>query len=88
MKKILFYAMTGEKSCLLHVLMNAVDLHEKGHEVKVVFEGRSVGMAPVLFEDNNPHFMKGKAACWPASAWHAPRCSMCWRPPRRWDCPC
>lgn len=60
MRKFLFYAMTGEKSCLMHVLMNAVDLHAKGHEVKVVFEGRSVGMAPVLFEENNPHFVKAR----------------------------
>ncbi len=60
MKKILFYAMTGEKSCLLHVLMNAVDLHAKGHEVKVIFEGRSVAMAPQLAEENNPHFVKAK----------------------------
>lgn len=60
MKKILFYAMTGEKSCLLHVLMNAVDLHAKGHEIKVIFEGRSVVMAPQLAEENNPHFVKAK----------------------------
>lgn len=60
MKKILFYAMTGEKSCLNHVLMNAVDLHAKGHEVRVIFEGRSVVMAPQLATENNPHFVNAK----------------------------
>jgi hypothetical protein len=34
MKKILFYAMTGEKMCFQHVLMNALDQHNSGHEVK------------------------------------------------------
>ncbi len=57
MSRILFYAMTGEKSCLLHVLMNAVDLSEKGHEVKVIFEGRSVIWPARLSAENNPHYM-------------------------------
>lgn len=60
MKKILFYAMTGEKSCLLHVLMNAVDLHAKGHDVKVIFEGRSVILPALLSEEKNPHWVKAK----------------------------
>lgn len=60
MKKILFYAMTGEKSCLLHVLMNAVDLHAKGHQVKVIFEGRSVTLPHVLEEEKNPHWAKAR----------------------------
>lgn len=60
MKKILFYAMTGEKMCLMHVLMNAVDLAAGGHEVKVIFEGRSVMMPAQLEEEKNPHYMKAK----------------------------
>ena len=62
MSKFLFYAMTGEKSCLLHVLMNAVDLADKGHEVRVVFEGRSVLMPSQLKQENNPHYVKAEAA--------------------------
>ena len=54
MSKILFYAMTGEKLCFLHVLMNAVDLAGKGHEVKVIFEGRSVALAPSLMKKRIP----------------------------------
>ena len=34
MSKILFYAMTGEKLCFLHVLMNAVDLAGEGMKSK------------------------------------------------------
>ncbi len=58
MNKVLFYAMTGEKSCLMHVLMNAVDLAEKGMQVRVIFEGRSVILVSVLKEEGNPHFSK------------------------------
>ena len=62
MKKVLFYAMTGDKLCFLHVLMNALDLSGKGNEVKVIFEGKSVALAPQLAEEKNPLFEKARAA--------------------------
>ena len=62
MKKILFYGMTGEKSCFLHLLMNAVQLYEGGAEVKVIFEGASVKLAAPLTKDQNPVFMRAKNA--------------------------
>lgn len=58
MSKELIYAMTGEKSCLLHVLMNAVDLSAKGFDVKIIFEGQSVLWPARLNEEKNPHYMK------------------------------
>lgn len=61
MKKILLYGMTGEKSCFMHVLLNAVQLKEGGAEVKVIFEGASVKLAPVFAQENNPVFEKAKA---------------------------
>lgn len=60
MKKYLFYAMTGEKMCLMHVLMNAVDLKAAGHEVKVIFEGRSVLLPSQLEAEKNPHYLKAR----------------------------
>ena len=62
MKKILFYGMTGEKSCFLHVLLNAAQLHEGGHAVKVIFEGASVKLVKVFEEEKNPVYLKVKAA--------------------------
>ena len=58
MKKILFYAMTGEKMCFQHVLMNAVDLAADGYEVKVIFEGASVKLPSLLAADKNPMYQK------------------------------
>ncbi len=62
MSKVLFYAMRGEKMCFLHVLMNAVDLAGKGHEVKVIFEGKSVALAPQLADEKNPLYLKAREA--------------------------
>ena len=60
MKKYLLYAMNGEKMCFLHLLMNALDLHEDGVEVKVVFEGASVKLPPVLEVEENKLYLKAK----------------------------
>lgn len=60
MKKYLFYGMTGEKMCFQHILMNAVDLSEKGYEVKIIFEGASVKLVPVFEEEKTPIYVKAK----------------------------
>lgn len=60
MDKILFYAMTGEKMCFTHILLNALDLHEEGKEVKIIFEGASVKLVPVFEEENYPLYLKAK----------------------------
>ena len=53
MKKVLFYAMQGEKMCFQHILLNALDLSEAGLEVKIIFEGASVKLPSVLDEEGN-----------------------------------
>lgn len=62
MKKILFYAMNGEKMCFQHVLLNAMDLSSAGAEVKIIFEGASVKLVSVLEEEKNPLYIKAKEA--------------------------
>ena len=62
MKKILFYAMTGEQMCFQHVLMNGLDLNNAGFEVKIIFEGASGQLPSVLKEENNPLFNKALEA--------------------------
>ena len=39
MKKMAIFAFNGEPMCFVHVLLNALDLHEHGHEVRVIIEG-------------------------------------------------
>ena len=60
MNKILFYGMTGEKSCFQHVLLNAVQLHEAGFQVRVIFEGASVRLVSQLEQAQNPVYLKAK----------------------------
>ncbi len=62
MKKVLFYGMTGEKSCFMHVLLNAVDLHEAGYTVKVIFEGASVKLPSVFDAEKNPVYLAAREA--------------------------
>ncbi|NLE84378.1 MAG: hypothetical protein GX603_07680 [Chloroflexi bacterium] len=58
MNKILFYAMTGEKMCFQHVLMNALDLNAAGSQVKIIFEGDSVKLPSVLDGERNKLYQK------------------------------
>jgi len=62
MKKILFYGMTGEKMCFQHILLNALDLSNAGHEVKIIFEGASVKLVSVFEAESNPLYKKAKDA--------------------------
>lgn len=60
MKKVLFYAMTGEKMCFAHILLNALDLAEAGHEAKIIFEGPSVKLVGPFESEGNPLYKKAK----------------------------
>lgn len=62
MEKILFYGMTGEKMCFQHVLLNALELSNAGHEVKIIFEGASVKLVPVFEGESNPLYVKARDA--------------------------
>ncbi|MFA5624358.1 MAG: hypothetical protein WC966_04810 [Bradymonadales bacterium] len=60
MKKYLVYMMRGESMCALHALMNALDLVEAGHEVKIILEGEAVKLPKIFDENKNPLYAKCK----------------------------
>ncbi len=62
MNKFVIYAMRSEEMCFMHVLLNALDLKERGDEVKIVFEGSSVTLIPVFEEKKLPLYLKVKEA--------------------------
>ncbi len=62
MTKVLFYGMSGEKMCFQHILLNALDLHAAGKEVKVIFEGQSVKLVSVFEKEEHPLYNKAKQA--------------------------
>jgi hypothetical protein len=48
MKKFAMFAFNGDPMCFIHVLINALDLKEKGHDVALVIEGSSVRLTSLL----------------------------------------
>ena len=42
MKKIAIFVFNGDPMCFIHVLLNALDMHQKGYDVKIVIEGAAV----------------------------------------------
>jgi len=62
MKKVLIYAMRGDKMCFVHALLNALDLHAAGHTAKIIFEGQSVTLPKMLAEENNALYARALKA--------------------------
>ena len=53
-KKVVLVAFNGEPMCFVHVLLNALDMEERGYEVKVVIEGSATRLANELSEEGKP----------------------------------
>ncbi len=60
MKKYLIYTMEGKKMCFQHALMNAKQLKEGGHEVKIILEGASCALPPELEQEQNKLYLSLK----------------------------
>ncbi len=60
MKKVVFFAFQGKKMCFMHILLNAIDLHEKDYKVGIVMEGEATKLIKELEEEKNPVYLKAK----------------------------
>jgi hypothetical protein len=56
MKKVALFAYNGEFMCFVHVLLNAIDMNDRGHDVKIVIEGAATKLVPELAQESNPMF--------------------------------
>jgi len=54
MEKFALFVFNGDPSCFIHVLLNALDLDERGHEVGIVIEGAATGVIPDLAREGAP----------------------------------
>ena len=54
--KIALFAFNGDPMCFVHVLLNAFDLRERGHETTIVLEGTATKLARSLEEDPEAPF--------------------------------
>ncbi len=55
MEKTVFFAFRGDAMCFIHVLLNALDMADKGMEGKIVMEGESVKLIPPMAKPG--HFL-------------------------------
>ena len=54
MKKTAIFAFKGNPICFVHVLLNAIDLHDNGNEVKVVLEGEATRLILDICKAEHP----------------------------------
>jgi len=54
MNKIAIFAFKGNPICFAHVLLNAIDLHERGGMVKIVLEGEVTKLIVDLRKQEHP----------------------------------
>jgi hypothetical protein len=55
MKPNIFFAFRGDPMCFIHVLLNSLDLHEKGMGGKIILEGEAVTLIPKMIKQD--HFL-------------------------------
>lgn len=54
-KKTVIFAFRGDPLCFIHVLLNAIDLKERGREGLIVIEGEAVKLVPEMSKPG--HFL-------------------------------
>lgn len=54
MKKIALFAFNGEAMCFVHVLLNALDMKQRGYDVKVIIEGSATKLVEELADPTKP----------------------------------
>ena len=54
MKKFALFVFNGDPMCFIHVLLNALDMKNKGNEAKIILEGASVKLIPELYKAESP----------------------------------
>jgi len=54
MKKVALFAFNGDPVCFIHVLLNALDMNEKGYDLKLIIEGSAVKLVKELADLKAP----------------------------------
>ncbi|RJX31204.1 MAG: cytoplasmic protein [Desulfurivibrio sp.] len=52
-EKIVLFAFRADPLCFIHVLLNALDLHERGLAGSMVIEGEAVKLIPVMSREGH-----------------------------------
>lgn len=65
MKKIIFFTFRDNPLCFIHVLLNAFDMAKQGMEGKIILEGESVTLVPLMADPGHflhPLYVKAREA--------------------------
>ncbi len=54
MKNFALFVFNGDPMCFIHVLLNALDMSDKGYEAKIIIEGAATKLVPKLEEKGHP----------------------------------
>lgn len=54
MEKVALVVFRGDFVCFIHVLLNSIEMKEKGYEVKIILEGESTKLLPDLMDETKP----------------------------------
>ena len=54
MKKYALFVFNEDPTCFIHVLLNALDMSEKGNEARIVIEGAATKLIPEMEKKSNP----------------------------------
>ncbi|TVM30224.1 DsrE family protein [Oceanidesulfovibrio marinus] len=63
MSKFALFPFRGEPLCFIHVLLNVLDMNERGHEAIIVLEGESVTLVAKMAQEGHmlhPLYVKAK----------------------------
>ena len=63
MKKYALFVFNGDPMCFIHVMLNGLDMNEKGYEVQIVIEGAAVKLVPELTKPGNPLHQLWERTC-------------------------
>lgn len=50
----MLFVFNGDPQCFIHVLLNALDMNDKGYQARIVLEGASVKLLPKLVQKKFP----------------------------------
>lgn len=56
--KYALFAFNGDPMCFIHVILNALEIHKKGYEVKVIIEGSATKLVDQFEDKKNPFYDK------------------------------
>ena len=56
MKKLALFAFQGDPVCFVHVLLNALDMNGRDHDVQIIVEGQATGLIADLAKKDSPQY--------------------------------